>query len=215
MAKLEGGNTAKCKVTVAPLYATKISTSKKLSLYVGNTDFLPIKVVEGGKEINTIEWTSSNSNIATVNNYGKITGKKAGSCNISGKLLNGNTVTCLVTVKSRPVLVITDAKFYIGYYGAIETDISFENNFGKTIKYIYFNTYFYNSVGDPAYCDIYDTNYARLQKIGPIKSGTNSYGIWDAVIYNDTTGEMYLKSADIIFMDGTTKTISIKKSYKK
>ena len=161
-----------------------------------------------------MKWTSSNKNIAKVNSYGKITGKKAGSCKISGKLLNGNKVTCSVTVKSRPKLLIKNAYFDIGYFGSVDCDVSFENNYGKTIKYIYFNTYFYNTVEDPAYCEIGNTNYVYLKKTGPIKSGTSSYGTWDSVIYNSSTGEMYLESADIIFMDGTKKTVSIKKSYK-
>ncbi|MDD3172929.1 MAG: Ig-like domain-containing protein [Herbinix sp.] len=213
-AALEGGNTAKCKVIVKPLYATKISTTEKLSLYVGNSKTLTIKATEGGKKINVITWSSSNNKVAKVSDEGKITGVKAGNCTISGKMKGGNTVKCTVAVSSRPLLYITEASFDINYVGGIEPYITFQNNFGKTIKYVYFNTYFYNTVGDPAYCEIQNTNYQRLKITGPIKNGVTDSYYWDAVIYNNATGKMYLKSAEIVFMDGTKKTLSIKKSYK-
>ena len=127
---------------------------------------------------------------------------------------NGNLVKCLVTVKARPQLFITEASFEINFIGGVEPYITFQNNFGKTIKYVYFSTYYYNTVDDPAYCSIQNTNYCRLKITGPISNKTTDTYYWDAVIYNNSTGKMYIKSADVVFMDGTKKTVSIMKSYR-
>ncbi len=213
-ATLSSGNIAKCKVKITPLYATKISATEKLSIYTSDSKTINVKVREGGKKVNTITWSSSNNKVAKVNEKGMVTGVKAGTCTVTGILKGGNTVKCVVTVKGRPQLYITEASFDINFVGGIEPYFTLQNNFGKTIKYIYLNCYFYNRVGDPAYCEIKDTYFQRLKITGPIKDGiTNTY-YWDAVIYNNTTGKMYLKSAEIEFMDGTKKTISLGESYK-
>lgn len=195
------------------IYAKKISMVDKLSLVAGDSKKISVKSTEKGKYVGEIIWTSSNKKVAKVDSLGNVTGVKQGSCIISAKTKNSNIVKCKVTIKSRPQLYVTEAGFDINFLGGIEPYITFQNNFGKTIKYVYFNTYYYNRVGDPAYCEIQRTNYQRLMITGPIKNSETDKYSWDAVIYNNATGKVYIKSAEIQFMDGTKKTISIKKSY--
>ena len=195
-------------------YTNKITMQSELNIMKESSKKLKVKSEESGKLLGKISWSTSNKNIATVDSNGTITGVKAGTCTISAKSKNSNTVKCEVIVKNRPQLYITEAGFNINYVGGIEPYITIQNNFGKTIKYIYFKTYYYNRVGDPAYCEIQKTNYKGLKITGPIKNKVIDTYYWDAVIYNNSTGKIYIKSAEVIFMDGTKKTISIKKSYK-
>lgn len=195
-------------------YTKKLSLVSKLSLVAGNSKKLTVKSAEKGKSIGEVIWTTSNKEVATVDSSGNVKGIKKGTCVISAKTKNAKTVKCSVTITARPQLYITDTSFDINFLGGVEPYITFQNNLGKAIKYIYFNCYFYNTVGDPAYCTIQNTNYQRLQITGPIKNKVTDTYYWDAVIYNNSTGKMYIKSAEIVFMDGTKRTILIKKSYK-
>lgn len=195
-------------------YTKKITMVNKLNILAGDSKKITVKSKESGKYLGEVIWTSSNKKIATVDSNGNVKGIKQGSCVISAKTKNSNTVKCKVTIKARPKLYITGAGFDINFLGGVEPYITFQNNFGKTIKYIYLNVYFYNKVGDKAYCEIQNKYYGRLKITGPIKNKVSDTYYWDAVIYNDSTGKMYLKTAEIEFMDGTKKKVSIKKSYK-
>lgn len=53
----------------------------------------------------TITWKSSNSRIASVNTYGEVTAKKAGSCKITGKV-RGAEASCRITVK-KTIITLT------------------------------------------------------------------------------------------------------------
>ncbi len=67
---------------------------QNVSLYVGDT------VVLSATANKQVVWASSDSDIATVNEYGVVVGMKAGTANITARSVNGNfTDTCQVTVK--------------------------------------------------------------------------------------------------------------------
>lgn len=85
-AKVEG-KVLKCRVKV-------ISMNKEnINLNVGKSYRLKIKGVWYG-----IQWSSSNTSIAVVNRYGKITGLSEGNAIIYGKV-RGKIVKCNVNVK--------------------------------------------------------------------------------------------------------------------
>ena len=50
-----------------------------------------------------VTWESSDTNVAVVDQNGKVTGKSQGTVTITGKLANGMTVRCTVTVRIIPV----------------------------------------------------------------------------------------------------------------
>jgi hypothetical protein len=192
------GFTTTCTVTVK-----NISISKStLSIYKGYTQTLKINGID-----TNIAWKSSNTSVARVNTKGLVTGIKVGTATITATH-NGKKYTCKVTVKNKPIIIITAVDWEINCVGGVEPMIEFKNNSNKTIKYVEFQTSYYNSVGDPAYCDISDSNKRTLQVTGPINPGKVYTGYWDAVIYNDQMSRMDIDKIKVTFMDGSVSTIN-------
>lgn len=88
-----GSKKYKCKVTVQ----TPNISKKSITLQKGQTFTLK---VNGTNQ--KVTWKSSNKNIATVSNKGKVTAKKKGSVIITAKVGN-QKYKCKVTVKATPV----------------------------------------------------------------------------------------------------------------
>ncbi len=98
---MKSGATASCTVTVQKGKVTTKSLSvtttaltvkkgKKITLIVSR---IPITSTD------TIQWTSSNKKIATVNSKGKVTAKGKGKVIIIAQTTSGKKVTCKITVK--------------------------------------------------------------------------------------------------------------------
>lgn len=103
-----GGHKAVCKVKVTPIEVESITLSKtELDLFVGDSETITVTIKPDNATNQQIMWSTSNDQIATVNN-GTITGIKEGSATISAS--NGNIkATCSVTVSSG-VLSIHNSK---------------------------------------------------------------------------------------------------------
>ena len=71
-------------------------SKKSLKLEAGETRRLTVYVQ--GKETTDVTWSSSNKKIATVK-AGTVTAIKDGTCTITAKVKNGETLTCDVTVR--------------------------------------------------------------------------------------------------------------------
>ena len=104
---VDGGKTATCSVTVT----TKITgiTLDKSSAKVEKTQTLQLNasLIPSTATPKPINWVSSDSTIATVNN-GLITGLKSGSCTISASVTEGSntyTATCEVSIIVYPTSV--------------------------------------------------------------------------------------------------------------
>ena len=99
------GKTATCVVTVKTpvpqeVAVTGVTLNKtNVSLEVGKTDTLVATISPSNATNKLIAWSSSNSNVATVNN-GVVTAKTVGTANITVTTANGKTATCVVTVKT-------------------------------------------------------------------------------------------------------------------
>lgn len=76
-----------------------LSTYKK-TLNIGD-EFYLIAIATNGK---IPKWTSSSSRVASVNTYGKVTAKKAGTVKITAKV-NGGEASCKVTVMKTKVSI--------------------------------------------------------------------------------------------------------------
>ena len=78
-----------------------------LNLTIGASESLVATISPSNATNKDVEWTSSNTNVATVDTTGKVTGVSAGSATITVKTKDGSKVaTCNVTVKN-PVISVT------------------------------------------------------------------------------------------------------------
>ena len=107
--------TATCKVTVSPILVTKITlSSNSTSLIEGQTIQLKPTINPTKAKI---AYKSSNINIATINNNGLITAKKAGTCNITIYDANGGTVNIThkisIIPKNKPNITISESNISI------------------------------------------------------------------------------------------------------
>ena len=90
----------KINVTVNPknISVNNVTLNKStLTINVGNSETLTAIAEPHNAIDRTITWSSSNGNVATVNN-GIVTGKNAGTTTITATSKNGKTASCIVTV---------------------------------------------------------------------------------------------------------------------
>ena len=100
------GVSDECKVTVDNVLASKLTLNKsKFTLMLGATENLVYTITPKNVTNNSIEWESSNTKVATVEN-GKDTGKDAGECTITATSSNGLKAKCKVIVKVKPTGVV-------------------------------------------------------------------------------------------------------------
>ncbi|MBR1385694.1 MAG: Ig-like domain-containing protein [Bacilli bacterium] len=103
-AKLESGAKATCEVTVKKNNDVRILTIKMnvsiINLNINGSSQLSVSITPKNATDKTISWSSSNSNIATVDNNGKVTAKKEGTTVIIAKSSNGMVAKCTVVVSS-------------------------------------------------------------------------------------------------------------------
>ena len=105
----DGGKTATCEVTVtqpAKTPVTSVTLDKtSLTLDVGGSDTLTATVKPDNATTKTVTWSTSNENVATVDQNGNVKAVGAGTATVTAAASDGSgkTATCEVTVNS-PVL---------------------------------------------------------------------------------------------------------------
>lgn len=94
------GETVKSTISVEVIPVLEdISLDKSsITLYVGESSTVKAKLVPSNAVNKTLEWTSTNTKVATVNN-GKITAKKTGSCKITVKNTEGQIIEKSISIK--------------------------------------------------------------------------------------------------------------------
>lgn len=101
--------THKVKVTNANVLATGVTLNKTTaSIGVNETLQLTATVKPDNATNKTIDWTSSNDSVVSVNANGLVTGKKAGTATITAKVKDSNpavTATCTVTVTANSLTI--------------------------------------------------------------------------------------------------------------
>ena len=109
----DGSKVATCNVTVKNpvISVTGVTLNKTaLNLVTGASESLVATISPSNATNKDVEWTSSNTNVATVDTTGKVTGVSSGSATITVKTKDGAKVaTCNVTVKN-PVISANENK---------------------------------------------------------------------------------------------------------
>ena len=98
----DGNKTASCTVTVNPVSVSSVSLDKEsLTLKIGESSTLLATVLPENAANKKVTWSSSNSNVATVDSKGTVTGIGVGSAKITVSTEDGGkTATCTVMVDS-------------------------------------------------------------------------------------------------------------------
>lgn len=119
--------TASCDVTVAG--ATSVTLSKtSLSIYRGDNATLKATILPGRAASMPVAWSSSNKNIATVDEIGVVTGVGVGVANITATTTDDSdlSASCQVTVKGIENVSFdkTSLELYYGESATINATIS-------------------------------------------------------------------------------------------
>lgn len=102
-ARSVNNKTATILVTVNPMLATSITLSPNtLSLVNGKTATLTAEILPEKTTNKTITWTSSKTDVATVDKNGVVTALSVGTTTITATTTNGKTASCVLIVT--PVL---------------------------------------------------------------------------------------------------------------
>ena len=119
----DGSNiTATCNVEVR-IYANEVNLNKHgTSIYAGGTEQLTAQVLPEDASIKTVTWSSSNTNVATVNQNGLVTAKKVGNAIVTATATDGSGVSgsCVVTVTGITNISLNKSSTSI-YVGGTET----------------------------------------------------------------------------------------------
>ena len=91
-------------INTPPVHVTGVTLNKsETTMLVGGTETLTATVAPANADNKNVTWTTSNANVATVNN-GVVTGVGAGTATITVTTVDGNkTASCVVTVNAVPV----------------------------------------------------------------------------------------------------------------
>lgn len=113
--------------SINPLYpASSISLAKDITVLKTKTIKIEYSILPENAGIKELEWSSSNTNIATVDANGLVTGKKTGTVTISAKTKDGTDIVASTIVKVLPLPIETMA--------FVETSVSVAKTQNKTIS---------------------------------------------------------------------------------
>jgi len=116
-----------------------------LSLKTGDTDNLSADVTPSNATYKTVLWNSSNPNVASVDNTGKVTAKGSGTATITASTVEGTATpaTCAVTVTPFVVSVSFDTNsfnLFIGDSRKLIANVSPSNSPNKQVTWSSNNT---------------------------------------------------------------------------
>lgn len=113
----DGGYTATCEITVKIPVSSVTLNPTSTALVVGNTKQLTATVAPANADDSTVTWKSGNTNVATVDQTGKVTAVGVGTTTITATA-GGKSATCTVTVTAKPVpikrIALSDAAVSVG-----------------------------------------------------------------------------------------------------
>lgn len=127
----DGSKTAKCDVTVEPrpIPVTGISLDKSsLELVEDEEASLIATIAPADASNKSFSWSSSDSQVATVDDNGKVKAVKAGTATITATTADGGkTATCAVSVEAKPIPVSKEAYKHVIIIGVDGGGAFFKN----------------------------------------------------------------------------------------
>lgn len=140
IAKTENGKTAECKIVVRPVEVESIKLDiNEKSIEEGEEFTLSATIAPETATYKDIEWSSSDSNIASVDKNGKVTAIKEGECSVYAKSTNGKKAECKIIVKPISVqaieLLSTEIKLLVGETKPVEFKVTPTNAKIIDVKY--------------------------------------------------------------------------------
>jgi uncharacterized protein YjdB len=97
--KSNNGKYAVCSVTVILPNISSVSlSSEEMHLISGEAKTLTATIYPDNAGNKSITWSSSNTNVASVDNYGNVKGVATGNAVITATSINGKSASCSVTV---------------------------------------------------------------------------------------------------------------------
>ena len=128
------GQKASCTVTVTQPVTGVTLDSTELSLYTGESKTLTATVAPDNATNKAVTWESSNTEVATVDNNGKVTAVSAGTATITVTTTDGEKIaTCTVNVTEPSYSITADATVlnfgsaYTGYTQPAAQTVTVEN----------------------------------------------------------------------------------------
>ena len=120
----DGGKTANCTVTVTQPVNDVTLDKTTMDLFVGNGGTLTAKIQPDNASNKTVDWTTSNAGVATVDANGKVTAVGAGKATITATAADGSEkkAVCEVTVTAKTYTLTADPAA-IGF-GSVQTGYS-------------------------------------------------------------------------------------------
>ena len=91
----------------------------------------------------------------------------------------------------------------------VSARFTFTNKTGHEIKYITFCIRPYNSVGDPVECTVRKISLYNCKCTGPFAANGKFTQVLENAWYNTTIECAKIESAEIVYMDGRTETLSL------
>ena len=110
-----------------------IISKTKLSLLPEQTAILTTEITPSNATNTKVTWTSSNEEVATVNQGGTVTAIHSGTAQITASLGNGFTRTCTVTVKKLSSAVISVKNMNTEPGDIVEVPLMIEDNPGIAV----------------------------------------------------------------------------------
>jgi len=103
---VDGSYSATCNVTVlVPVNGVGLNQANLNMIDGGTAQLVPV-VLPTNAYLKTVSWDSSDDNIVTVDNNGKVTAVAEGTASVTVTTVNGSkTATCVISVGSAPVAV--------------------------------------------------------------------------------------------------------------
>lgn len=159
-----------------------------------------------------VKWKSSNTDVLEVSSKGKLTPVSVGTATVTATGTYGGKSykkTCKVTVELMDILTVEYVDWTMDSVGGISPEITLTNNTEFDIKYIKIYTSYKNKFGDPAYCEIYDDDTAKLNVQSGLYAHETKTFYWDVVLYNEWVSRVDVDAVEITFVDNTVITQEI------